>query len=146
MIECFGDNQFGQSSPPSGTFAKVSAGRDSTCALRADGTISCWGHEKTGIVTNAPTTFGFDHISVGGEHACALKKQRVTCWGKNDYGQLDPPEPKMDFTSVACGTSHTCAVQSNGARMKPLLEDVLTPLNNPRINLSAPSQDRKSVV
>jgi alpha-tubulin suppressor-like RCC1 family protein len=58
--------------------------------------------------------FGFEKISVGGAHACALRQGRVTCWGSDDYGQATLPDKEMAFTDVACGTHHTCAVQKNG--------------------------------
>jgi alpha-tubulin suppressor-like RCC1 family protein len=113
-IECYGDNQFGQASPPSGLFSKVSAGRDTTCAIKSDGSVTCWGNEETGIVTGAPQAYGFSSLSVGGYHACALRNKNVVCWGQDDYGQISPPEPNMEFTNIACGNYHTCAVQANG--------------------------------
>lgn len=39
---CWGANNYGQSSPPEGTFVQVSVGLHS-CGLRSDGTLTCWG-------------------------------------------------------------------------------------------------------
>jgi len=113
-IECFGDDKFGQSSPPPGSFAKVSCGRDTTCALRKDGAVACWGNPESGVVTGQPHAYGFDAITVGGAHACGLKKGRLTCWGDNEYGQASPPDADMAFLDVSAGTHHTCGVQRNG--------------------------------
>lgn len=113
-IECFGDNRFGQASPPKGTFAKLSAGRDSTCAIRTDGSITCWGNENNPVVTSAPLEYGFETISVGGSHACALKQKKLFCWGSNDYEQITPPEEDSEYSSVTCGTDHTCGILLNG--------------------------------
>ena len=113
-IECFGDDHFGQASPPPGTYAKVSAGRDTTCALKVDGSVACWGNPESGVVTGAPHLYGFSAISVGGYHACGLKGGKVVCWGDNSYGQMTVPEAEMKFTDVSAGTHHTCAVQYNG--------------------------------
>jgi len=113
-IECFGDDFFGQSSPPPGAYAKVASGRDTTCSIRADSSILCWGNPESGIVTGASHAFGFEKISVGGDHACALRQGKIVCWGSNDYGQATLPDTDMAFTDVACGTHHTCGVQKNG--------------------------------
>ena len=43
-IACWGSNQHGKASPPSGDFKSVSSGEHGTCALRSDdGKIVCWG-------------------------------------------------------------------------------------------------------
>jgi hypothetical protein len=42
-IACWGDNRYGQSTPPDGAFTSLSAGDEYTCAIRVDGTVACWG-------------------------------------------------------------------------------------------------------
>ena len=43
-IACWGANEYGKASPPSGEFKSVSSGEHGTCALRSDdGKIVCWG-------------------------------------------------------------------------------------------------------
>lgn len=66
------------------------------------------------MVTGAPHDLGFESVSVGGNHACALKKKQVYCWGSNDYNQLTPPEEEVEYSSVDCGTDHTCGILVNG--------------------------------
>ena len=43
-LACWGRNDYGEATPPSGAFQEVSAGYAHTCGVRADGTLVCWGH------------------------------------------------------------------------------------------------------
>lgn len=42
-VECWGDDTYGQSSPPAGAFVEVHASAAYTCGLRPAGQIECWG-------------------------------------------------------------------------------------------------------
>ena len=42
-ITCWGANDRGQASPPSGRFVSVSSDHKGSCAVRADGAVVCWG-------------------------------------------------------------------------------------------------------
>jgi alpha-tubulin suppressor-like RCC1 family protein len=42
-VTCWGDNSFGQTTPPNQTFAQLSAGDLHTCALSVGGQLWCWG-------------------------------------------------------------------------------------------------------
>ena len=42
-IACWGRNSDGESSPPSGSFASVSASMWYTCGVETDGSLKCWG-------------------------------------------------------------------------------------------------------
>jgi alpha-tubulin suppressor-like RCC1 family protein len=47
-VACWGDNENGQTTPPRGTFASISAGKgDYTCALNREGVLYCWGSRWT---------------------------------------------------------------------------------------------------
>ena len=54
-VVCWGDDYYGESTPPSGTFTQIGAGEDYTCGLRADGSVTCWGDNSFGA-TAAPST------------------------------------------------------------------------------------------
>ena len=45
---CWGDDEFGQSSPPEGSFAAITAGYIHSCGLRPNGSAVCWGNDETG--------------------------------------------------------------------------------------------------
>jgi alpha-tubulin suppressor-like RCC1 family protein len=91
-LQCWGDNRFGQSSPPSGTFVAVSAGSPSAalgysvgfvshaCALRADATVACWGDDRFGQAS--PPLGEFTSVSAGTGFSCGLRPGgTVRCWG-----------------------------------------------------------------
>ena len=42
-VACWGDDRYGESTLPEGTFSQVSAGTRHTCGVRADGRVACWG-------------------------------------------------------------------------------------------------------
>ena len=135
-VTCWGDDAAGQvgngavsgnvmspSAPvvlPSGMAATaVAAGGSSTCAVLADGEVTCWGSDSSGQAGNgsaagnvlspsSPVELpGFAvamSITVGLEHACVvLSTGRVTCWGSDSSGQIGngsvagnvaaPPQP-----------------------------------------------------
>ncbi len=80
-----------------------------TCALRVDGSVWCWGRDDGGMLGGAGRplkTTGGDHrmsatpapvegladaiqVAVGGDHVCAVTGGgRAFCWGANESGQL----------------------------------------------------------
>jgi alpha-tubulin suppressor-like RCC1 family protein len=40
-VVCWGNDSYGQSTPPEGTFMQVSVGQKHTCGVRTDGTVVC---------------------------------------------------------------------------------------------------------
>jgi len=79
----------------------ITAGLNSTCALRADGTGACWGHGESGelgdgtLVTSrtligAPFALsGTVAVGAGRVHTCGLAAGGgAFCWGDNSHGQL----------------------------------------------------------
>ena len=48
---CWGLNNVGQTTVPTGTFTSVSAGGFHTCAKKTDGTTACWGDNYFGQST-----------------------------------------------------------------------------------------------
>jgi uncharacterized repeat protein (TIGR01451 family) len=120
---CWGENGFGElgigaiddrgdepdelPAPPVvlGDTAQVSAGGFSSCAVRVDGTVLCWGRNNVGQLGNGDTdNIGDDpeelpravplpapanEVSVGSVHACAvITDGTVQCWGGNLFGML----------------------------------------------------------
>jgi alpha-tubulin suppressor-like RCC1 family protein len=110
---------------------------DHFCALRADGGVSCWGHNESGQLGDGTTTdrlvpvdvVGIDDavgIATGWYHTCALRRGgAASCWGDNQYGELGngttiassvpvdvnglPP-----IADIAAGFDDTCAVLVDG--------------------------------
>ena len=118
-------------------FASLALGGDTTCGLRGDGKVDCWGalriDEEPSISGKAkppkPTPKpklvaglkGVTSVALGGEHSCAiLQDGTATCWGDNAKGQLGDgsaakkhaPAKVKGLTGVvelALGNDHTCA-------------------------------------
>ena len=112
----------------------LAAGSLHTCALRADSTVYCWGHNVFGRLGNgsredsarpvmAAGIAMATAIGAGGAFTCALLKDgQVWCWGSNGAGQLgnntreDSLEPvrasglSMAARQVAVGYDFACAL------------------------------------
>lgn len=109
----------------------VSAGESHSCALRANGTVSCWGNGDYGqlghgsrvgsatpvAVSGLSTAVA---VSAGGFNTCALLQSgSVSCWGNSNTSieQL-VPAPVAGLSGVAAlsaGRGHHCAVLADGS-------------------------------
>lgn len=98
---------------------RLATGAGFSCALAADGKITCWGQTSP---TAAPTGAGFTFIAAGYAHACAVGAGgTITCWNARGSANLDveddiPPGP---FREVAVGGDETrefaCGLDMTGA-------------------------------
>ncbi len=154
-LECWGGNNFGQLGDDSvaenpipfgvvglssGVVA-VSAGGGTTCALTAQGAVTCWGDDELGQLgdggaTNSVVpvgvvglTSGVVAISSGEDHSCAVTGAgAVQCWGSDEYGELgdgstmsssEVPVDVVGLSSgvvaVSAGYYHSCALTTAGA-------------------------------
>ncbi|MFC1482170.1 RCC1 domain-containing protein [Myxococcota bacterium] len=156
-VWCWGENSYGQlgdgtqshrSTPvqvvgPGGLgfvtdVAYLDAGGHSSCAVKTDGTVWCWGHNDHGQLGISTATASSSSpvqvqlladaawVSGSGAHRCAVKTDgTVWCWGYNDYGQLGDgtttshyfPTQVTGLTDVAglsAGGGHVCAVKTDG--------------------------------
>ena len=140
---CFGDASHPGAAVPtlddagSDGWSAVSAGREHTCALAANGEAFCWGsneYSQLGVADDgtscargdrqipcrrAPvpvnTSLRFKRISAGGVHTCAVDlDDRVHCWGDNLRGQVGDPTVRRSATPVAIATTATFADVSAG--------------------------------
>ncbi|MCY4101874.1 MAG: RCC1 domain-containing protein, partial [bacterium] len=71
---------------PDGTYTAITAGSLHTCALDADGAVTCWGSNTDWLrgptgATDAPGGH-FTAISAGGASSCGVRADGgVECWG-----------------------------------------------------------------
>ena len=111
-IDCWGNNDNGQTDAPPGTYTAAAAGGWHSCGLKADGAITCWGRNAFG--QSDPPTGTYTHIATGTAHSCAITTDRaITCWGNNEFGQSDPPTGT--YTHIATGRTHSCAITTDRA-------------------------------
>ena len=84
-VACWGFNDFGETTPPAGSFVSVSAGRKNTCGVRSDGSVACWGFNDFGQST--PPAGSFVSVSAGGGQTCGVRSDgSVACWGGQARG------------------------------------------------------------
>ena len=108
-VECWGDDDFGEATPPIGTFIQISAGLSQTCGVRNTGDVECWGHSRRAT----PPVGTFIQVSVGSSDACGvIETGDVACWGHNEFGQSKPPAGA--FTSVSTGSYNAWGVLETG--------------------------------
>ena len=138
---------------------QVSAGNKHSCAVRADGSVWCWGKGSNGQLGYGGTS-GQDHpvqvvakagwaasgefladviqVSAGSYHSCAVKADgSVWCWGKGNYGQLGNDDSTSfekshpvqvvardgaasneflaDVVQMSTGEEYSCAVKADGS-------------------------------
>jgi hypothetical protein len=96
---------------------RVEANAQTSCLVRADGTVACWGYNYRGVAF--PPAAQRMAISVGFLHTCGvLPGTTIDCWSGNDYGQASPAagtfKPAGTFTSIAAGDMHTCGRRTTG--------------------------------
>ena len=105
-----GSGRMTKPTPPDGEFTQVSAGREHTCGIRTDQTVSCWGGNSYGQ-GDAPDG-EFTEVSAGDYYTCGIRTdQTPTCWGGNSYGQGDAPSGQ--FIRIAAGVFHTCGIRGD---------------------------------
>jgi len=114
-LACWGDNSFGQSSPPAGSFTQVSAGYLHNCALRSDRSVACWGFNDAGQ-TSSPAG-AFTQVSAGSwHHSCGVAADgSLRCWGDNSKGQSSPP-PGI-YSQVSAGDYFSCAIRKSDSAL-----------------------------
>ena len=148
-VLCWGDNRRGQLAASATTLSSnlplavagvtnavaVVAGGAYSCAVRASGTVQCWGANDHGQLGDDSTTdrfapvfakeilpearvtlSGIVALGAGGAHTCALRADsRVQCWGANVRGQLGDgtnTEKHLAFARVQRITGEGVFVQS----------------------------------
>ncbi len=105
-VVAWGDNGFGQSSPPSNlsNVVAVTTGDLHSAALCSNGTVVAWGDNSFGQ-TNVPS--GLSNvvaIAAGAFHTLALLSDgRIVGWGDDTFGQLNVPLGANNASGIASG-------------------------------------------
>ena len=111
-VVCWGDDEYGQSTPPSGKFASVSAGDRHTCGVKTNGSVACWGDDEHGKST--PPSGKFTYVGAGLHYTCGLTTNGSTvCWG--GYDEESIWQMPGEFTSISVSLLETCGVKTDGS-------------------------------
>lgn len=96
-------------------FTSVRGGAFHTVALRADGTVACWGSNVLAQGTPPSDLGPVKLIDAGSFFSVAVRTDgTVSCWGNNNSGQCTVPSGLVDVRSISAGDQHVVALQSNG--------------------------------
>lgn len=120
--------------PDVGTWQHVAAGEASTCGIREDNTLYCWGRNDEGELgidvatyeVDTPTQVPGSWLAVAAQYrtTCGIQTDHTLwCWGENAYGQagsaaggilLAPQQVGTDhYTAVTTGDNFTCALRDD---------------------------------
>jgi alpha-tubulin suppressor-like RCC1 family protein len=115
-------------------FVQVAVGKESSCAVRSDSSLWCWGGNSNNQLL-LPGTFNrltpvavgvgaiWNQVACGQSHSCTVSNQAaLSCWGNNGSGQLGAipaatgkaEVPGGPWQSVATGLYQTCAIKQDG--------------------------------
>ena len=96
------------------TVIMVAAGDRHSVALKADGTVVCWGENFSGQSTPPTGLAGVTAIAAAQNFSLALKSDgTVVRWGASVGGQATPPGSWVDIVAISAGQSHALALKSN---------------------------------
>lgn len=120
-----------------GSWKQVAVGYSSTCGIKTDDTLWCWGENlygRTALNTGSGDTMAPTQVSGGGSwksiafgyfHGCGIRSDdTMRCWGGNGSGQIGDNSTTMRLVPttisgggtwkyVAAGNGHTCGIKSN---------------------------------
>jgi hypothetical protein len=86
----------------------VSADSADTCAIRTDGTLTCWGFDGEGRLSPPAGAY----VSVDAFGQCAIRTDRtLACWGT---GGSEPAPPPGTYVAVSGAWSGPCAIRTDG--------------------------------
>ena len=85
LVDCIGDNSFGQLEVPdhTGRFVEIAAGDNHTCALDLFGGVWCWGDNSFGQAS-PPDAPPFSSIDADANYTIGVladDEARAVCWG-----------------------------------------------------------------
>ena len=89
----------------------LAGGGKSTCALRSDKTVLCWGETSFGATDASAGTFAT--IGGGFFHYCGIRPdQSLNCWGYNSDLRATPPTTGS-YNRISVGPEHNCALRTD---------------------------------
>jgi len=117
-LVCWGNNQWGQVSPPStvGKVKEIAGGNTHFCAVKLDDHVACWGNNNKGQSTVPGDLRVVKKISVGKFHSCVVTDSNtVKCWGDDTEGQTLVPTDLGTVRDISAQTYKTCAITNSNS-------------------------------
>jgi len=114
----WGNNQYGQVDPGTSSvipYRSIAGGGEHMVALKADGTVACWGKNVSGQATTPSGLSSVTQVDAGSNQTIALKSNgTVLCWGDNYYGQSAVPPNLAPCKAVATGENFSMSLTVDG--------------------------------
>jgi len=119
-VECWGDDTYGQSTPPEGAFTSLSAvahgsqdAPEHVCALRDDREIVCWGTAEEDVLS--PRHGPYTAATTADRFACGLSPSGwMVCWGALPREYED--RLKYDqYAEISASQTHVCGIRLDGS-------------------------------
>src|SRR4029453_19020521 len=99
----------------------IAAGGQHNVALKADGTVVCWGNNLGsggGVGGQVDVPWALQNVvavAAGDFHSLALLFDgTVVGWGDNSQGQSNPPDDLSNVVGIAAGGAHSLAIREGG--------------------------------
>lgn len=95
----------------------LAAGKDHSLALRADGTVLCWGGNDWGQTNVPPRLSNVVAVAAGADHSLALRRDgTVVAWGGTPppFAETNVPPGLSDVVEVAAGEQYSLALRPDG--------------------------------
>ena len=109
-LACYGDDTYGQATPPGGTYTQLTAGQFHNCAVKTDQSIECWGDDTYGQAS--PPAGSFVQVDANASGCCAVTTAgAIEYWGNGAPGVL----PAGTYTQVTASSGSHCAIRDDGA-------------------------------
>ncbi|MBA5249774.1 MAG: hypothetical protein FE834_09665 [Gammaproteobacteria bacterium] len=111
-VECWGNNNYNQTTVPNGLIAKqIALGFSHSCALKIDGSVECWGDNRNNQTT-VPSGLIAKQIALGHALSCALRTDNtIQCWGSESERNKVPNG--LVVKQIALGAAHSCVLKTD---------------------------------
>ena len=116
-VAAWGDNQFGQATPPLAArdIVAIAAGRYHGLGIKADGGVLAWGGAVGGSSSVPAGVTDIVSVAAGENFSLAARSDGIVHgWGVNAYGQVAIPSGLSNVRSVAAGIAHSLALRYDG--------------------------------